>query len=84
MSVFINACRLFSALPSLTQFGRGRLSLGAISFYVLLLLFGPFRLLAFSLAGPHIRSANYRIVLLVTHVKMLEQSTAIAVFWADL
>ena len=25
VSVFINACRLWSALPSLSQFGRGRL-----------------------------------------------------------
>ena len=30
--VFINACRLLSALPSLLQFGWGRLSLVAISF----------------------------------------------------
>ena len=35
VSVFINACRLLSALPSLSQFGRGRLSLVAISFYAL-------------------------------------------------
>ena len=33
VSVFINACRLLSALRSLSQFGRGRLSLVAISFY---------------------------------------------------
>ena len=39
MSVFINARRLLSALPSLSQFGRGRLSLVAISFYALSLLF---------------------------------------------
>ena len=32
MSVFINACRLLSALLSLSQFGRGRLSLVMISF----------------------------------------------------
>ena len=32
---FMNACRLLSALPSLSQFGRGRLSLVAISFYAL-------------------------------------------------
>ena len=51
MSVFINACRLLSALPSLSQFGRGRLSLDAISFYALLLLFGPCRLSEFTLAG---------------------------------
>ena len=44
VSVFINACRLLSALPSLSQFGRGRLSLVAISFYALSLLFGPCRL----------------------------------------
>ena len=50
MSVFINACRLLSALPSLSQFGRGRLSLDAISFYALL-LFGPCRLSEFTLAG---------------------------------
>ena len=52
VSVFINACRLLSALPSLSQFGRGRLSLVAISFYALLLLLGPCRLLEFTLAGP--------------------------------
>ena len=40
VSVFINACRLLSALPSLSQFGQGRLSLVAISFYALSLLFG--------------------------------------------
>ena len=50
--VFINDCRLLSALPSLLQFGWGRLSLVAISFYVLLLLFGPCRLSEFTLAGP--------------------------------
>ena len=52
VSVFINACRLLSALPSLSQFGRGRLSLVAISFYALSLLFGPCRLSEFTLAGP--------------------------------
>ena len=52
MSVFINACRLLSALPSLSQFGRGRLALVAISFYTLLLLFGPCHLSEFTLAGP--------------------------------
>ena len=51
--MFINACRLLSALPSLSQFGQGRLSLVAISFYVLSLLFGPCPLLEFTLAGPH-------------------------------
>ena len=35
VSVFINACRLLSALPSLSQFGWGRLSLVKISFYTL-------------------------------------------------
>ena len=53
-SVFINACRLLSALPSLSQFGRGRLSLVTISFYALSLLFGPCRLSVFTLAGPDI------------------------------
>ena len=53
VSVFINACRLLSALPSLSQCGRGRLSLVAISFYTLLLLFGPCRLSEFTLAGRH-------------------------------
>ena len=52
VSVFINACRLLSALPSLLQFGQGRLSLVAISFYALLLLFGPCRLLEFTMGGP--------------------------------
>ena len=50
--MFINACRLLSALPSLSQFGRGRLSLVAISFYGLSLLFGPCRLLEFTPVGP--------------------------------
>ena len=40
------------ALPSLSQFGQGRLSLVAISFYALSLLFGPCRLSEFTLAGP--------------------------------
>ena len=48
----IDACRLFLALPSLLQFGRGRLSLVAISFYTLSLLFGRCRLSEFTLAGP--------------------------------
>ena len=50
--VFINACHLLSALPSLSHFGWGRLSLVAISFYALSLLFGPCRLSEFTLAGP--------------------------------
>ena len=53
VSMFITACRLLSALPSLSQFGRGRLSLVVISFYALPLLFGPCRLSEFTLAGPH-------------------------------
>ena len=52
VSVFINACCLLSALPSLSQLGQGRLSLVAISFYALLLLFGPCHLSEFTLAGP--------------------------------
>ena len=36
LSVLKNACRLLSALPSLSQFGRGRLSLAAILFYAFL------------------------------------------------
>ena len=50
--VFTNACRLLSALPSLSQFGRGRLSLVAISFYALSLLFGPCHVSDFTLAWP--------------------------------
>ena len=53
--MFINACRLLSALPTLSQFGQGRLSLVVISFYALLLLFGPCHLSEFSLAGPPYR-----------------------------
>ena len=49
--MFINACRLLPALQSLSQFGRGRLSLVAISFYALSLLFGPCRLSEFTLVG---------------------------------
>ena len=52
VSVFINSCRLLPALPSVSQFGRGRLPLVAISFYALSLLFGPCRLSEFTLAGP--------------------------------
>ena len=52
LSVFINACHLLSALPSLLQFGQGRLSLVTISSYALSLLFGPCRLSEFTLAGP--------------------------------
>ena len=51
VSVVINACRLLSGL--LSQFGRGRLSLVAISFHTLSLLFGPWHLSEFTLAGPH-------------------------------
>ena len=51
VSVFINACRLLSALSSLSQFGRGRLSLVVIPLYTLSLLFGPCRLSEFTLAG---------------------------------
>ena len=52
MSVCINACHLLLALPSLSQFGQGRLSLEAVSFYALSLLFGPCHLSEFTLAGP--------------------------------
>ena len=55
VSVFINACRLLSALPSLWQFSWGRLSLVAILFYTLSLLFGPCHLSEFTLAGPQLR-----------------------------
>ena len=41
-----------SALLSMVQFGCGKLSLVMISFYALLLLFGPCRLWEFTLAGP--------------------------------
>ena len=51
MSVFINAL-LLSALPSMSQFGEGRLSLVEISFYALSLLFGLCHLSEFTLAGP--------------------------------
>ena len=54
MLVFINACCLLSALPSLSQFGWGRLSLVEISFYALSLLFGPCHLSEFTLAGPRV------------------------------
>ena len=52
VSVFINACRFLSALPSPSQFGQGRLSLVAISFYALSLLFGPCCLSELTLAAP--------------------------------
>ena len=53
LSVFINACRLLSALSSLSQFGRGRLSLVEISFYLLSLLFGLCRLSEFTRRHCH-------------------------------
>ena len=56
--VFINACRLLSALQSLSQFGGGRLSLVTISFYALSLLFGPCHLSEFMLAGLLSRLTN--------------------------
>ena len=65
VSVVISACRLLSALLSLSQFGRGRLSLVTISFYALLLLFGPSRLLEFTLAGPHEQKSPLSAILSV-------------------
>ena len=59
VSVFINACRLLS------QFGRGRLSLVAISFYAMSLLFGPCRLSEFTLAGPLVKVFNQSVTLSV-------------------
>ena len=74
VSVFINACRLLSALPSLSQFGRGRLSLVArISFHALSLLFGPCRLSEFTLAGPHIFLVIKTPLLL--HIKQSQTNT---------
>ena len=61
----VNACRLLSALPSLSQFGRGRLSLVAISFYALLPLFGPCRFSEFTLAGPHVQKSPLSAILSV-------------------
>ena len=43
---------LLSALPSLLQFGQGRLPRVMISFYALPLLFGPCHLSEFTLAVP--------------------------------
>ena len=77
VSVFLNACHLLSALPSLSQFGRGRLSLVAISFYALSLLFRSCRLLEFTLAGPlsnkfilsdHVRNSHDHSVLQSTDI----------------
>ena len=45
-------CHLFSALPSLSQFGWETLSLFTISFYTLLQLFGSCHLSKFTPAGP--------------------------------
>ena len=86
VSVLINACRLLSTLPSLLQFGRGRLSLVAISFYSLSLLFGPCRLSRFTLAGPlfiswtwfkfvffvHCRSCLYSTLLIAATMHYLQ------------
>ena len=92
-SVFINACRLLSALPSLLQFGRGRLSLVAISFYVLSLLFGPCCLSEFTLAGPLSQIALYAVKLDNYHYfwlcntpkpKLLKRKTSLFVLLASL
>ena len=81
VSVFISACRLLSALPSLLQFGRGRLSLVAISFYALSLLFGPCRLSEFTRAGPHYSFVFYAgylfSILLTTMLSGLLASTTL-------
>ena len=59
-SVFKNACRLtYCQLCLHCRIGRGRLSLVAISFYVLSLLFGPCRLSVFTLAGPRNSCYNF-------------------------
>ena len=87
---FINACRL---LPSLLQFGRGRLSLVAISFYVLSLLFGPCRLSEFTLAGPLSQIALFAVKLDNYHYfwlcntpkpKLLKRKTSLFVLLASL
>ena len=49
--------RVYKCLSLIVGFGRGRLSLVAISFYALSLLFGPCRLSEFTLAGPR---SHYR------------------------
>ena len=74
VSVFINACRLLSALPSLLQFGPGRLSLVVISFFTLSLLFRPCRLLEFTLTGPQKRVSVSVCLTIVT-------AMVIAMFW---
>ena len=78
VSVFINTCRLLPALPSLSQFGRGRLSLVAISFYALSLLFGPCRLSEFTLAGPLPLFISY-----LSSLKTESLDDAIIQFWLD-
>ena len=73
VSVFVNSCCLLSALPSLSQFGQGRLSLVAISFYALLLLFEPCPLSEFTLAG-----SLYNLqLLLVIHMWLVKPWTTI-------
>ena len=53
--VFINACCLLSDLLSLLQFGRGKLSLVAISFSRCHYFLGHVALSEFTLAGPQMR-----------------------------
>ena len=59
VSAFINACLLLSALLLLSQFGWGKLSLVAISFYTLSLLFGWCHLSEFTLAVPLLRTVCF-------------------------
>ena len=77
--VFINACRLLSALPSLSQFGQGRLSLVAISFYTLSLLFGPCHLSEFTLAGPR----NWMAALCTFTISLVDSKEVYAVLLSE-
>ena len=68
VSVFINACCLLWALPSVSQFGRGRLSLVVISFYTLSRFhIMPCRLSEFTLAGPQL-SVSILLLILIIYV----------------
>ena len=85
MSVFINAWSLLSALPSLSQFGRGKLSLVAISFYALSLLFEPCCLSEFTLAGPQPSPFTRHPALLINneHSLTLPQVGMVVLFYCS-
>ena len=80
------------ALPSLPQFGRGRLSLVAISFYALSLLFRSCRLSEFTLTGPQKNNCCHPVtfewfsIQLLVNSKMFQLSLNLSLthLWAQI